>query len=144
MSAFASPATVVRGPLQPIHHEPSGGPSHYRTGRAGQPLVLCPVVYGPFLLVLVVVGPPLLDLLGLQDSYSTVGDRQYPRPLLLCALIHHPPMSLPGTYSILVVLLLFLTKSAVRVEEASACAGEFKGIPLQLYYFYIFIVVRPT
>ena len=71
-------------------------------------------MYGPFLLVLVVVGPPLLDLLGLQDTYSTVGDRQYPRPLLLCALIHHPPMSLPGTYSILVVLLLFLTKSAVR------------------------------
>ncbi len=31
-----------------------------------------------------------------------------------------------------------------RVEEASVCAGVFKGIPLQLYYFYIFIVVRPT
>jgi hypothetical protein len=73
-------------------------------------------VCGPLLLVLVVVSllPPLLDLLGPYDTYSAVGDRHYRRPILLCALIHPPPMSLPENYNILVVPLLFLTKSAVR------------------------------
>jgi hypothetical protein len=43
----------------------------------------------------------------LLETYSTQ------HPLLLCALIHPLPMSLPGSYNILVVPILFPTKSAV-------------------------------
>ena len=58
--------------------------------------------------------PPLLDLLGIQGTCFAVGDIHYPHPLLFCVLIHPLHMSLPENYNILVVPLLFLTKSTVR------------------------------
>jgi hypothetical protein len=115
MSALASPASVVRGPLL-IHLETMSkvvSLSH-KYSRSIPGGVGCSVRATAACSGLIELTPSSSRLTRTTRHLCCCWRQTLPAPFLLCVLIHLPPMFLLENHSILDVLLLFLTRISVR------------------------------